>query len=56
MPLTDPNEATREQLERSRLNEELKRNDFNKPLLDPIFPPPVVPPPVNPPGRKTSGS
>ena len=56
VPLTDPNEAMRDQLERSRLNDEIKRNDFNKPLLEPIFPPPVVPPPVNPPGRKSSGS
>ncbi len=56
VPLTDPNEAMRDQLERSRLKDEIKRNDFNKPLLDPIFPPPVTPPPVNPPGRKSSGS
>ena len=51
VPLNDAIEATREQLERSRLNEELKRNDFNKPLLDPLFLPPA-----NPAGRKTTGS
>ena len=56
VPLNDVNEATREQLDRSRLNEELKRNDFNKPLLDPIFPPPTTPPSVNPGGRKSTGS
>ncbi|MBI5799210.1 MAG: hypothetical protein HZA92_00580 [Verrucomicrobia bacterium] len=56
VPLTDPHEAMREQLERSRLDHELKRNDFNKPLLDPIFPPPATPPLVNPPGRKSTGS
>ena len=56
VPLNDAHEATREQLDRSRLNEELKRNDFNKPLLDPIFPPTATPPPVNPGGRKSTGS
>ena len=56
VPLTDPTEATREQIERSRLNEELKRNDFNKPLLDPIFLPSATPPPIGPSGRKTTGS
>ena len=56
VPLTDPTEATREQIERSRLNEELKRNDFNKPLLDPIFLPSATPPPIGPTGRKTTGS
>ena len=55
VPLTEPADAVREQLERSRLNDELKRNDFNRPLLDPIFPPPVTPPPASP-GRKTTGS
>ncbi len=56
VPLTDPADAAREQLERSRLNEELKRNDFNRQLLDPIFPPaPVTPPPATP-GRKTTGT
>ncbi|MEQ2007570.1 MAG: secretin N-terminal domain-containing protein [Limisphaerales bacterium] len=56
VPLTDPNDAMRYQLERSRLNDEIKRNDFNKPLLDPIFPQPIAPPAGNPPGRKSSGS
>jgi type II secretory pathway component GspD/PulD (secretin) len=56
VPLNDAHEVTREQLDRSRLNEELKRNDFNKPLLDPIFPPTATPPPVNPGGRKSTGS
>lgn len=56
VPLNDPLDVTREQLERSRLNDELKRNDFNKPLLEPIFPPPVTPPSGNPPGRKPTGS
>ena len=56
VPLNDAHEATREQLDRSRLNDELKRNDFNKPLLDPIFPPTATPPPVNPGGRKSTGS
>jgi len=55
VPLTDPNEPTRLQLERSRINEELKRNEFNKPLLEPIFPTPAVPPATGP-GRKTTGS
>jgi len=55
VPLTDPSEPTRLQLERSRINEELKRNEFNKPLLDPIFPAPAVPPATGP-GRKTTGS
>ena len=55
VPLTDPHEPTRLQLERSRLNEELKRNEFNKPLLDPIFPSPATPP-TTPPGRKITGS
>ncbi|NDB74079.1 MAG: hypothetical protein EB141_00265, partial [Verrucomicrobia bacterium] len=51
VPLLDPVEANREQLERSRLNEQIKRNDFNRPLLDPIFPPPAVTP-----EKKTTGS
>lgn len=56
VPLNDPLDATREQLDRSRLKDELKRNDFNRPLLDPLFPPPITPPPVNPGGRKPTGS
>jgi type II secretory pathway component GspD/PulD (secretin) len=56
VPLNDPLDATRDQLDRSRLNDELRRNDFNKPLLDPIFPPPSATPPVNPSGRKPTGS
>ncbi|MFA6543716.1 MAG: secretin N-terminal domain-containing protein [Limisphaerales bacterium] len=55
VPLTEPADSLREQLERSRLNEELKRNDFNKPLLDPIFPPPPATP-SGPSGRKGTGS
>lgn len=54
-PLTDSNESTRELLERSRLNQERKRNDFNRPLLDPIFPPTVTPPPTAMPSRKPAG-
>lgn len=56
VPLNDPLDATREQLDRSRLKDELKRNDFNQPLLDPLFPPPITAPPVNPGGRKPTGS
>jgi len=56
VPLSDPLDATREQLDRSRLKDELKRNDFNKPLLDPLFPLPISPPTVNPGGRKPTGS
>ena len=55
VPLTEPADSLREQLERSRLNEELKRNDFNKPLLDPIFPPSPATP-SGPSGRKGTGS
>jgi general secretion pathway protein D len=43
VPLTTPEDATREQLERSRLNEQIKRNDFNKPVLEPLFPSPATP-------------
>ncbi|KAF0179089.1 MAG: type II and III secretion system protein [Limisphaerales bacterium] len=56
VPLNDPLDATREQLDRSRLKDELKRNDFNQPLLDSLFPPPITPPPVNPGGRKPTKS
>jgi type II secretory pathway component GspD/PulD (secretin) len=55
VPLTDPQDLMREQLERSRINPELKRNEFNQPLLEPIFPPPAVPP-GNSGGRKPTGS
>lgn len=55
VPLNDPVEATREQLERSRINPELKRNEFNQPTLERIFPPPA-PPPGNSDGRKPTGS
>ncbi len=55
VPLTDPSLPMREQLERSRLKEEIKRNEFNKPLLEPIFP--SAPPPViNSPAPKPTGS
>ncbi|MFM8470556.1 MAG: secretin N-terminal domain-containing protein, partial [Limisphaerales bacterium] len=56
VPMTEPNEALRDQLDRSRLNKELKRNDFNRPSLDLLFPPPAVPAPGNAPERKPSGS
>jgi type II secretory pathway component GspD/PulD (secretin) len=55
VPLTDPAEATREQLERSRINQQLKRNEFNQPTLERIFPPPA-PPAGHPDGRKPTGS
>lgn len=55
VPLVDPNEATREQIRRSRLKEELKPNDFNKPMLDQLFPP-AAPPVIIPPAPKPTGS
>jgi len=55
VPLTDPANALREQIERSRISPELKRNEFNQPVLEPIFPAPPAPP-TTPTGRKPTGS
>ena len=56
VPLTEQSEAIREQVERSRIKDQLKRNEFNRPLLDTIFPPTEPPPPANPGQRKPTGS
>jgi len=55
VPLTDPAEATRDQLDRSRIDLELKRNEFNQPIMERIFPPSTTPP-ANTGGRKPAGS
>lgn len=44
VPLTQPGDAMKNQLDRSRLRDEIKPNDFNRQLLEPIFPPPTVTP------------
>ncbi|MFM2124828.1 MAG: hypothetical protein RL328_1279, partial [Acidobacteriota bacterium] len=55
VPLTDPAAATRDQLDRSRIDLELKRNEFNQPIMERIFPPSTTPP-ANTGGRKPAGS
>jgi general secretion pathway protein D len=55
VPLTDPADAMREQLDRTRITPEMKRNEFNHPVLEQIFPLPTAPS-GTPPARKSSGS
>jgi general secretion pathway protein D len=56
VPLMLPGDVMQDQLDRSKLKEQFKRNDFNQQLLDPIFPPPTVNPPGVSSGPKPAGT
>lgn len=55
VPLNEFDDVVKEQVEKSRLKDEIRRNDFNKPMMDPIFPAPATPP-VAPKRSKAAGS